>query len=324
MTHACRDFTRLTPDLMLDAVEEATGHSLLGFAHPYKSYINRVYELQTTEGERLIAKFYRPGRWNEAALRAEHEFVLECAAEEIPVVAPLPLRSGDTLGRAGDIFFALFPKRWGRQFEARSEEDWRRLGRIVSRMHIVGARKSTTARVVMHPQHSTRDDLAHLRAGAYVSPRERDAFFAIAEEIVELATPRFEDIPLNRIHGDCHAQNILERPDEGLMLIDFDDMVTGPPVQDLWMLLPDHAHACRREIDLIIQGYETFQEFDDRMLRLIEPLRAMRMLYFLAWCSRQLDDPNYKQTFPDWGTEGFWRQQTNDLRQQLDVIREHL
>jgi Ser/Thr protein kinase RdoA (MazF antagonist) len=324
MAQRCRDFTSLTPDLMLDAVEDATGRSLVGFAHPYKSYINRVYELQCTDGERLVVKFYRPGRWSEEALRDEHAFVSACAAEEIPVVPPMPLRSGDTLGRAADIFFAVFPKRWGRGFEACSADDWRRLGRIVSRMHIVGAREPASARVVMHPYRSTRDDLTDLREGGYVTPREHAAFFAIAEEIIELAGPLFEEVELIRIHGDCHAQNILERPDEGLMLIDFDDMVMGPAIQDLWMLLPDHADACRHEINFILEGYETFQEFDDRMLRLIEPLRAMRMLYFLAWCSRQLDDPNYKQTFPDWGSDGFWRQQVGDLRQQLSVIREHL
>jgi Ser/Thr protein kinase RdoA (MazF antagonist) len=108
------------------------------------------------------------------------------------------------------------------------------------------------------------------------------------------------------------------------MLIDFDDMATGPIVQDLWMLLPDRPPQARREIDLIIDGYETFREFDDRQLRLIEPLRAMRMLYFLAWCSRQTGDPNFARKFPDWGSDAFWRQQTGDLREQLDVLRREL
>jgi Ser/Thr protein kinase RdoA (MazF antagonist) len=323
MVQICRDFTSLTPDVMLDAVENATGKALLGFANPYTSYINRVYELQTTDGERFVVKFYRPGRWNEDALRDEHRFVRECADEEIPVVAPLPLLSGDTLGKVEDIFFAVFPKRWGRQFEALADDDWRRLGQIISRMHMVGARADAPGRVVMHPQHSTRADVNHLREGGYVTAYERPLFFDLADRIIQHASTLFENVELQRIHGDCHAQNILERPGEGLMLIDFDDMVVGPTVQDLWMLLPDHAHASRREINLILEGYETFQEFDDRTLRLIEPLRAMRMLYFLAWCSKQLDDPNYKQKFPDWGTAGFWRQQTGDLQRQLNVITQH-
>jgi Ser/Thr protein kinase RdoA (MazF antagonist) len=316
----CGDFTALTPDVMLEAVEQALGVRLTGLAQPHHSYINRVYEVQTTAGERLIAKFYRPGRWSRAAVLDEHEFVLECAADEIPVVAPLSLASG-TLGEAQGILFAVFPKRWGRAFEATGDEDWRRLGRILSRLHVVGARRAAAHRVVMHPAASTTADLAQLQAAEVVTARQRADFFRTGAEILDLIQGAFADVPLQRIHGDCHRQNILERPGEGLMLIDFDDMVMGPPVQDLWMLLPDQVERSRREIQLIVEGYETFQEFDDTVLRLIEPLRAMRMLYFLAWCSRQSQDPNFALKFPDWQTDAFWRQQVSDLRRQIEVLR---
>jgi Ser/Thr protein kinase RdoA (MazF antagonist) len=316
----CEDFTALTPDVMLDAVEQALGARLTGLAQPHHSYINRVYEVQAAGGERLIAKFYRPGRWSRAAVQDEHQFLQECAAEEIPVVAPLAL-AGSTLHETNGILFALFPKRWGRAFEATSEEDWRRLGRILSRLHIIGARHDAPQRLVMHPAASTTADLAQLRAADVVAARQRADFFQIGTEILELITEPFADVPLQRIHGDCHRQNILERPGEGLLLIDFDDMVMGPPVQDLWMLLPDHMERSRREIQLIVEGYETFQDFDDATLRLIEPLRAMRMLYFLAWCSRQAQDPNFALKFPDWQTDAFWRQQVSDLRRQLEVLR---
>ncbi|MBN2450273.1 MAG: serine/threonine protein kinase [Lentisphaeria bacterium] len=316
------DFTGLTPDAMLDGVEAAVGKRLMGLAHPHNSYINRVYELQSFTGERLIVKLYRPGRWCREALLDEHRFVLECAAAELPVVAPMRLADGGTLGQVEGVSFAVFPKRWGRPFEVTGEEDWRRIGRVLSRMHAVGCRSGAEHRVVMHPDRSLRSDIEHLRGGGYVTPRERDAFFQTAEAVLESVLPLFEDVGLQRIHGDCHAQNVLDRPGEGLMLIDFDDMAVGPPVQDLWMLLPDRVENCRREMHLLLEGYETFQEFDDRSLRLVEPLRAMRMLYFLAWCSRQLGDPNYKAKFPDWGTEAFWRQQVDDLRRQLACIRE--
>jgi Ser/Thr protein kinase RdoA (MazF antagonist) len=320
MMAMCEDFTALTPDVMLDAVEQALGVRLTGLAQPHHSYINRVYELQTATGERLIAKFYRPGRWSRAAVLDEHQFLLECVAAEIPVVAPLAL-GGGTLGETQGILFALFPKRWGRAFEAASEEDWRRLGQLLSRLHIVGREREAPQRVVMHPSESTTADLAQLEAAGVVAARQRLEFFATGTEIMELIREPFEDVPLQRIHGDCHRQNILERPGEGLLLIDFDDMVMGPPVQDLWMLLPDHMERSQREINLIVEGYETFQEFDDSTLRLVEPLRAMRMLYFLAWCSRQSHDPNFALKFPDWQTDAFWRQQVADLRRQAEVLR---
>jgi Ser/Thr protein kinase RdoA (MazF antagonist) len=321
---SCGDFINLTPEILLDAVEAATGRRLAGFAQPHASYINRVYELQDSSGERLIAKFYRPGRWAREAILDEHAFTLELAAEEIPVVPPQPLLDGTTLGEADGVFFAVFEKRRGREFEPVSPDDWRRLGQIMARMHGVGDRAPAPARVVMHPAHSTAADVAQLRDGNLVSAVCRAQFLEIVEEILRRILPVFEDIELQRIHGDCHCQNILERPDEGLMLIDFDDMATGPIVQDLWMLLPDRPPRARQEIAQIIDGYEMFREFDDRQLRLIEPLRAMRMLYFLAWCSRQTGDPNFARKFPDWGTDSFWRQQTADLREQLDVLRQEL
>ena len=318
---ACGDFAQLTPDALLDAVESATGLRLLGFAHPHASYINRVYELQTSAGERVIAKFYRPGRWTRDALLDEHAFTLELAAEEIPVVPPRHLLDGTTLGHADGIHFAVFDKRRGREFEPTEAEDWRRLGRIMARMHAVGERRDAPARVTMHPARSTAGDLALLRDGPTLPRSQRTAFLDAAEEILDRILPLFADTPLQRIHGDCHCQNLLERPGEGLMLIDFDDMATGPVVQDLWMLLPERPPQARAEIGLILEGYETFREFDDRQLRLIEPLRAMRMLYFLAWCARQTDDPNFARKFPDWGSDSFWRQQTADLREQLGVLR---
>ncbi len=315
----CGDFRALTPDVMLDAVERALGSRLTGLAQPHHSYINRVYEVQTTAGERWIAKFYRPGRWTREALLDEHRFVLECAAEEIPVVAPAAF-GGRTLHEADGILFAIYPKRWGRAFEAASDEDWRRLGRVLGRLHTVGARAGAPHRVALHPAHSTRADVDQLRESDVVPPRLRNEFFALAEAVVEVAAGRFEGVARQRIHGDCHRQNILERPGEGLLLIDFDDMAVGPVVQDFWMLLPEGVERSRREVGLILEGYEVFREFDDRELGLVEPLRAMRMLYFLAWCSRQAADPNFAAKFPDWRTEPYWRQQCSDLRRQLDVL----
>lgn len=319
----CRAFTALTPDVILDAVEAVTGLQLAGFTHPLNSYINRVYELQSAQGERIIAKFYRPGRWSLDALKDEHVFVRECAEEEIPVVPPEILQDGTTLGKVEDIYFAVFEKRRGREFEVIDEDGWRRLGRILGRMHLVGQRASAPSRLVMHPDLSTRSDITYLHDRGWVASRHRQAFFAAAEAIMEYAIELFEDVPLQRIHGDCHCQNILERPDVGLMLIDFDDMAMGPAVQDMWMLLPDHPENCHREINLMLEGYEDFLEFDDRALRLVEALRAMRMLYYLAWCGKQKSDPNFDSKFPDWGNDSFWRQQVSDLERQLAIMRQN-
>lgn len=317
------DFATLGPDRLIEAVEDALGQPMTGLLHALNSYINRVYEMQARDGTRFIAKFYRPGRWEQDALRDEHEFVRACVEAEIPVIPPLELATGSTIGHVDGVSFALYPKRWGRDFEALDEEGWQRLGRILGRLHAVGSHTDATHRIRLHPDHSTAHDLNELLSGGHVTARHRPSFERVAREILDAIRPLFKDVALIRVHGDCHRANILERPGEGLILIDFDDMAMGPAVQDLWMLLPEHAAASQLELDWILEGYRTFCEFDARTLRLIEPLRAMRILYFIRWCSMQISDPVFNRNFPNWGTDAFWGQQTNELYEQLTVIRDH-
>jgi Ser/Thr protein kinase RdoA (MazF antagonist) len=313
-------FDDLTPDRILDAVEEGMECQLTGLTSPLPSYINRVYELQSVAGERLIAKFYRPGRWDRAALQDEHDFVLDCAAEEIPVVAPLALASGETIGEYDGILYSVFPKRSGREMSLHDNEGWLRLGRLVGRIHLAGAGRDAENRLHMHPETTTIPEIKRLLGGGFMSRHQADRFKDVTGRIVDIALREFEGVELQRIHGDCHRANILERPGEGLMVIDFDDMVMGPAVQDIWLLLPGHANQSRREINLILEGYEQFMDFDDRQLRLVEILRAMRIIYFLSWCSTQIDDFKFQSNFPDWGSDGFWQREVADLEHQYHAI----
>lgn len=315
-------FADLTPEKLINAVEKATGRPMTGLTAPLPSYINRVYELQTKDGERLIAKFYRPGRWSRETLRDEHDFVLDCAAAEIPVIRPLELMNGDTIEEVDGIYFAVFNKMFGRALEINEAEDWRRVGRLIARLHMVGAQKTAKTRIRLHPQHSTLQDVSFLLEGGFVAKNCRGAFQDICSRIVEISLPLFDDIESLRLHGDCHHGNLLFRPGEGIMVIDFDDMLNGPAVQDLWLLLPDHVQHSGREIELLLEGYRLFRDFDRRTLRMIEPLRAMRIIYFLAWCARQSRDYQFRSHFPDWGTEGFWRKEIADLGRQYRHILE--
>ncbi|MEA2069093.1 MAG: serine/threonine protein kinase [Verrucomicrobiota bacterium] len=314
------NFDDLTPDRILDAIESGMDCRLTGLTAPLPSYINRVYELQSVDEQRLIAKFYRPGRWSRAALQDEHDFVLDCAADEIPVVAPLELAGGGTIGEYEGIPYTVFPKKSGREMELHTEEGWLRLGRLVGRIHQAGARCEANHRLRMHPETTTLPEIGYLLDGGFMSPRQAGRFKEVANRIVEIALREFEGIELQRIHGDCHRANILERPAEGLMVIDFDDMVMGPAVQDIWLLLPGHANDARHEINLILEGYGQFMEFDDRQLRLVEILRAMRIIYFLSWCSTQVGDFKFQSNFPDWGSEMFWQREVADLEHQYHAI----
>jgi len=315
-----KGFDNLTPDCILDAVEGAMGRPLTGLTAPLPSYINRVYELESAAGERLIAKFYRPGRWERSALQDEHDFVADCAADEIPVVAPLEIAGGGTIGEHDGILFSVFPKRSGREMQLHTDEGWRRLGNLVGRIHLAGSRREAGHRLCMHPETTTVPEINQLLGGGFLSPHQAGRFKDVTSRIVEIALREFEGVELQRIHGDCHRANILERPGEGLMVIDFDDMVMGPPVQDIWLLLPGHADHVGHEINLILEGYEQFLEFDDRTLRLVEILRAMRIIYFLSWCSTQRDDFRFQANFPDWGSEMFWQREISDIEHQYHAI----
>ena len=313
-------FENLHPDIFITAVEHALGKQMSGLAFPLSSYINRVYELQAMDGVRYVAKFYRPGRWSRQALVDEHNFVLDCESEEIPVVSPLILSNGETLDDTNGIYFAVFPKKLGRSFELIEDEDWKRVGGILGRLHNVGAKRKAHARIKHHPEASTKEEIEFLLSGNFIPKNFYSEFKNLSKNILDEITSLFKDVEYIRTHGDCHYGNILFRPEEGVMLIDFDDMLMAPPVQDLWLVLPDHTTNSKKEIDSMLDGYEQFREFDYFTLRLIEPLRIMRMIYFLSWLAKQADDFKFQQNFPTWGTESYWRQEINDLQKQLNII----
>ncbi|MCU0608448.1 MAG: serine/threonine protein kinase [Chitinispirillaceae bacterium] len=317
-------FDSLTLDLILESVEAALGVRLTGMVSYMSSYINRVCALQTATGDGIVAKFYRPGRWSVDAIREEHDFVLACAEAEIPVIAPLPLVGKSTLGSASGIPFAVYPKRWGRPIEVEDDEMWERLGTVIARMHLAGSQAAAPHRVVLHPEKSLRKDIQDLLDGNFVQGQQLASFTAVCDDILALTAPLFDDVKMIRLHGDCHCGNILNRPGEGLMLIDFDDMATGPPVQDLWLMLPGDVRSSALQLSLMLDGYEQFRDFDRSSLRLVEPLRAMRLIYFLAWCGRQMNDHQFRHHFPKWGTPGFWDQEIADLQDQLQQIKKAL
>jgi len=275
-------FQALTPDTVITLVEKALGLPCTNLCRPLNSYVNRVYELKGKDDAGLIAKFYRPGRWSRQALEDEHDFILELNEEEIPVVPPFTLTNGKTLECYGDIHFAVFPKKGGRSFDEYNDDQWLELGRLLGRTHMVGARRLPKDRIVMAPDKSTKGQVDYLLAGDFV-PRDLEGQFQeLTATLIAEINPLFEKVAMIRIHGDCHFSNLIYRPDESFYIIDFDDMAVGPPVQDLWMLLPGYLQESYVEVDLFLEGYEMFRDFDRRTLRLIEPLRAMRYIHYTA------------------------------------------
>ena len=317
-------FQELTPDIILPCVEEHCGVSLEAVMSPYNSYINRVYGLQDEENRRYVVKFYRPRRWSADGILEEHRFLMQCATEDIPVIPPLVPDGKTSLGEARGIHFAVFPLRAGRTFDITSEQDWVRLGSIVGRIHQVGIKEKAQHRTICSPSATTEKYCRDLAAQGLIPPDCVDDFHSVCEQTLALITPLFEGVENMRIHGDCHRGNILDRLDEGLIVLDFDDMMMGPAVQDLWLLLPGHFSDCRAEMELLLKGYTRFFDFDTESLQLVEALRFMRIIYFLAWSAMQAKDFNFAQNFSEWGTKAFWIKEIEDLNYQLEKIDEHL
>ena len=320
LTSGAGGFAALTPDAVMDRVERAAGRRASGVCRPLASYINRVYEIGLEDGGFLVAKFYRPGRWSRAALQDEHDFLCELAAAEIPVVAPLADGAGQTLHEEAGIAFAVFPRLGGRPCDEPARAEWLQIGRLIGRIHQVGAGRAAPHRLRFGPRDSAQTHLAFLRDSGAL-PREVAAgYLETAQRLLDRIAPLFDGVAVQRLHGDLHRMNLLWRPGEGFQAIDFDDMGTGPAIQDLWMLLPDRLPAARPEFELLLEGYGMFAEYDDAQTRLIEPLRALRYLHYAAWCARQLADGGRRLLPPEWGTVDFWRREHADLRRQAQDI----
>lgn len=315
-------FHELQPELVLELVEKELGLLCTNMFRPLTSYINKVYELEKKKGGGLIIKFYRPGRWSDKALLDEHAFLHELEAREIPVVAPLKLHGGSTLGNEKGLCFAIFPKRGGRSYDEYSDEQWLEIGRLLGRVHSIGAVRSASHRLTMGPDASAMVHLRYLLDGNVVPDDLKGELREVCEMIFGETRPMFSGCQRIRIHGDCHFANILHRPGESFLLIDFDDMVMGPPVQDLWMLLPGGPNEAYAEIDLFLEGYEIFHHFDRRTLRLIEPLRALRYIHYMAWCAHQAQEDGGTRAIDGFGSREYWENEINDLRDQLIRIRQ--
>ncbi|HNX91469.1 MAG TPA: serine/threonine protein kinase [Candidatus Omnitrophota bacterium] len=317
-------FASLTHETVIKIAEEELEKPFSGLCRPYKSYINRIFELADMDKNGFVIKFYRPGRWSKSALQDEHDFLLELAEAEIPVIPPLRLKGSKTIGASDDIMFAIFPKKSGRLSDEFSEDEWLELGRLIARVHNVGAIHSPKDRITLTPDKVTRDHVSFMLKHNLIPKELAGQFTRTTEELFDLIAPLFENKPLIRIHGDCYSANIINRPGESLYLIDFDDMAVGPAVHDIWMLLPGYVKDSRRELNLFIEGYEAFRDFNMNDLKLIEPLRAMRYIHFIAWCAHQVADHGFSNLAPGWGSAQYWQTEIKDLAEQIERIKKEL
>lgn len=318
-------FATLTPDFLLDALE-SIGLRPDGRLLALNSYENRVYQAFMEEGEPLVVKFYRAARWSDAAILEEHDFSLELVEHELPVVAARAI-AGQTLHRHGDLRFAVFPRQSGRAPEFDSGQTLERMGRFIGRIHAVGMLKPFIERPEINIHNFGEVPRDFLHGGGFLPPDLADVYFGVVDQALDGVRCNFERagrVATLRLHGDCHAGNVLwvEGEGGGPFFVDFDDSRMGPAIQDLWMLLSGERADQVRQLDDVLAGYGDFFEFDSRELYLIEALRTLRLIHYACWLARRWDDPAFPAAFPWFNTQRYWQERILELREQIALMDE--
>ncbi|MBS0375240.1 MAG: serine/threonine protein kinase [Proteobacteria bacterium] len=313
-------YARLSPDKVIAAVE-AAGLPSDGRVLALNSYENRVYQAGVEDAEPVVLKFYRPGRWTDASILEEHAFALELAGAEIPVVAPRVI-GGTTLLELDGYRYAVYPRRGGRWPDLDSTDDRVLMGRFLGRLHRLGAARRFEHRPTLDVAALGRAASEFVLDGDWLPDYQLERYADTTEALLEGIDEAFAAAaPLRqlRIHGDCHRGNILWTA-AGPHFVDLDDCLTGPAIQDLWMLLAGSPDEMRRQLTDLVEGYEQFADFDRVEIALIEPLRALRMIHYAAWLARRWHDPAFPKAFPWFAAARYWDDHVRQLAEQLEAL----
>ncbi len=327
MTPNTHPYAELTPDCMLEALAQIGMHSD-GRLMALSSYENRVLRIQVDSDQAstqpVVAKFYRPGRWSAAEITEEHLFSLDLSRAEVPVVAALCV-AGSTLHQYAGFWFSVSPWCGGRRPDLDDWETLEWIGRLMARVHNVGAERAFEHRPHINPQTYGWDCRDRLVSDQHIPievEREWHAAFEAAMQAVESAWATWAPSgQVLRLHGDCHPGNILWSPDQGPHFVDLDDARMGPAIQDLWMLLSGERQQQTQQLSAVIEGYEQMRAFDRRELVLIEPLRTLRLIHYSLWLASRQNDPAFAQSFPWFGTLAYWQEQVTILREQAQAMQ---
>jgi len=314
-------FENLTPSFIQDAIE-SLGYLCDGRVFGLNSYENRVYQVGIEEEQPLIAKFYRPNRWSREQIHEEHSFCFELQDQELPVVAPLQLNN-ESLFEYGDFMFALFPRKGGHAPELDNLDNLFILGRMLGRIHRIGAAEPFKHRPTIDLQ-SYGHDSVKLISEQFIPGELKTAYDTLAQDLLnrmEQIWQESEPQDLIRVHGDCHIGNMLWR-DNAPHFVDFDDARMAPAIQDIWMLLSGDRDSQQAQLLEIIEGYNEFGEFNPAQLKLTETLRTLRIMNYAAWLARRWEDPAFPHNFPWFNTVRYWSDHILELREQLAALQE--
>jgi Ser/Thr protein kinase RdoA (MazF antagonist) len=313
------NFDALTPDFMWYALESVGVRAESGLL-ALNSYENRVYQFIDEDKKRYVVKFYRPQRWSMEQIQEEHDFTLELIDSEVPVAPPCII-NGKTLHEYKGYLFTLFDSVGGRQFEVDNHEHLEWVGRFMGRIHSIGSKQTFTHRPTINLSEYLHQPRELLKDSSFIPSHLESSFFSDLNMLIDRIEENWNnDYKTIRLHGDCHPGNILWR--DGPMFVDLDDSRNGPAIQDLWMLLNGEKQDRLLQLDILLEGYEEFYEFNPSELKLIEPLRGLRMVYYMAWLAKRWHDPAFPLAFPWFGDPKYWESQVLAFKEQISILQE--
>ncbi len=319
MSQSMFNFDALTPDFMWYALESIGVRAESGFL-PLNSYENRVYQFTDEERRRYVVKFYRPERWSNEQIQEEHDFTLELIGNEIPVAPPVRI-NGETLHHYQGYAFALFDSVGGRQYEVDNLDQLEGVGRFLGRIHKVGSRQAFQHRPTIGLQEYLYQPREILQNANMIPMHLENSFFNDLDMLIKSIESHWhEGFNMIRLHGDCHPGNILWR--DGPMFVDLDDARNGPAVQDLWMLLNGERQDKLIQLDIVLEAYQEFCDFNPAELKLIEPLRGLRMVHYMAWLAKRWHDPAFPLAFPWFNEPKYWEGQVLAFKEQIAALEE--
>jgi Ser/Thr protein kinase RdoA (MazF antagonist) len=318
MTDKAFNFDALTPDFMWYALESIGVRAESGLL-ALNSYENRVYQFTDEDRKRFVVKFYRPQRWSRDQIQEEHDFSNELVENEVPIAVPLSI-NGETIHEYQGYLFTLFNSEGGRQFEVDNLDQLEWVGRFMGRIHQVGAQRNFIHRPTIGLEEYVYQPRKLLQSSTFIPAHLENAFFSDLDLLISQIEAHWQPSETIRLHGDCHPGNILWR--DGPMFVDLDDARNGPAIQDLWMLLNGDRQDKMMQLDVLLEGYQEFGDLANDQLKLIEPLRGLRMVHYMAWLAKRWHDPAFPQAFPWFNDAKYWEGQVLGFKEQIAALNE--